>query len=159
MALEVLNNIPPDSLTINTDGSKFEDGRAESSVFIDNYEMDDRFSGHKTLTFDRFFNLKPFESLYLHKSKLLSLWRQTPDHNWYAASNSRLPLSCSGPRTLQSSLVRFRNGHLRPMKFQFSPCSLPVSPSYLTCLGVSCRHLVAEQRGTLNYLCDEVFWT
>ncbi|GFV69924.1 hypothetical protein TNCV_1982911 [Trichonephila clavipes] len=98
-------------------------------------------------------DLSPMEIYFLHKSKLLSTWRLPPDHSWYAASHPGLFVSCNIPRTLQSTLTRFRSEHLRPMNFEnderiFLPCSCSIFAKFshlFACLGVSWSHLLAEQ--------------
>ncbi|GFQ70480.1 hypothetical protein TNCT_378951 [Trichonephila clavata] len=51
---------------------------------------------------------------------------------------------CSRSRALQLTLARLKSGHLISIKFQSGERIFPVSPSHVACLGVSCRHLMAE---------------
>ncbi|GFW61136.1 uncharacterized protein TNCV_4873461 [Trichonephila clavipes] len=86
------------------------------------------------------------------------IWRNPPAHHWYAAKIPDLSLQCMSSRAHQTTLARFRNGHLRGMifgqrvkSFFTCPCSLPASPVHpLDCWGISLPQLFEDQ----DLVCD-----
>ncbi|GFV48807.1 uncharacterized protein TNCV_1723241 [Trichonephila clavipes] len=44
-------------------------------------------------------------------------WRNPPAHHWYAAKSPGLSIQCRSSRAHQTTLARFRSGHLRSMTF------------------------------------------
>ncbi|KAF8764397.1 hypothetical protein HNY73_022473 [Argiope bruennichi] len=97
--------------------------------------------------------LTPTEIHSLGKHRLLSAWNRTPSHQWYAANRPGLSIAFCGPRPFQSAMARFRNGHLKCLRFQngentfqHCSCSQPASPVHLLfSLGASYKQLLVER--------------
>ncbi|GFW26433.1 uncharacterized protein TNCV_383951 [Trichonephila clavipes] len=86
-------------------------------------------------------------------NKMNLTWRNPPAHHWHAAKSPGLSLHCRKFRAHQTTLARFRSGHLRCITFVLGeksfytcPCSLLASPAHLLdCWGISLRQLYEEQ--------------
>ncbi|GFX23501.1 uncharacterized protein TNCV_3769761 [Trichonephila clavipes] len=87
-------------------------------------------------------------------------WRNPPAYHWYAAKSPGLSPQCRSSRAHQTTLARFRSGHLRGMTFVqrvksffTCPCSLPASTAHLLdCWGISLRQLFEDQ----DLVCDTI---
>ncbi|XP_055932087.1 uncharacterized protein LOC129962366 [Argiope bruennichi] len=97
--------------------------------------------------------LTPTEIHSLGKHRLLSEWRRTPSHQWYADNRPGLSITFCGSLPFQSAMARFRSGHLKCLRCQngektFQPCSCsqPASPVHLLLfLGASYKQLLVER--------------
>ncbi|GFW17632.1 RNase H domain-containing protein [Trichonephila clavipes] len=64
---------------------------------------------------------------FFQRNKMILTWQNLPAHHWSAAKSPGLSIQCRSSRDHQTSLARFRSGHLRSMTFvQRSSLSLLV---------------------------------
>ncbi|GFV99427.1 homeotic protein female sterile [Trichonephila clavipes] len=105
------------------------------------------------------------------RTKMNLTWQNRPAHHWNASMNPGLSLQCRSSRAHQTTLARFRSGHLHSMtivqgvkSFFTCPCSLPTSPARLLTAGAfpcdSCMKsktwCVTLLRGKVNKTTPEV---
>ncbi|GFX94513.1 RNase H domain-containing protein [Trichonephila clavipes] len=179
LALEVINDIPDQTLIVYTDGSRSDTGRAGSGIFSNTPGNEVKIS------------IRNSDHCFVFRSELIaisgaldhaldsykdSIWILTDSRssiqylkNWPKIMDStgldilsklvRLGQrkQCKSSRANQTALARLRSDHLRSMTFVPSfftcPCSLLASPAHLLdCWGISLRQLYEEQ----DLVCDTI---
>ncbi|GBO14012.1 hypothetical protein AVEN_53674-1 [Araneus ventricosus] len=102
------------------------------------------------------------EIFSIHRAKANSTWKVPPTHKWYAGNHPGLSLESEGTRSVQTALVRLRQGHIKSLKFvnkektySSCPCSCPASPAHvIDCIGASARLLWSEGENGLVVLLE-----